>query len=305
MACGIHLGFLLICLVQAEHVRCLWTPQKAERQRDNAYVGYLQQRLTPRLGGSNPQNEFRQALSGPASAQSSNRNKGLAMNVYEKLAQESAQNGYGSVKVVRVRPVSRQSAPLVPKKSPELDPSASIASAGTLKQHESQQANKKSWAPQQGTRRMSLLPKKYVTAQSPAAKPQQEKRYQPVARKQQSSLFVSGYGSREYVSNMQTSATGVASTSNSAGSSQQGKVFPSYSQSSHKHYVPLGYRRNSQQSAPTDVLRIPQRFGGHPIKRLKTPETQVLNEKTQKASLQKKLSYRLPARKGQIMSEME
>nr|XP_057903445.1 uncharacterized protein LOC131102007 [Doryrhamphus excisus] len=301
MACGVHLGILLICLVQAEHVRCLWAPQEARRQSDNAYVGYLHQRLTQRLGGSNPQNEFRQAFSVPASAQRSNSNKGLAMNVYEKAAPQSSQSGYSSVKVVRVRPVSRQRVLLAPQNSPELDPSVSIVNAGMLKQQERQQANKKSWAPQQGTRRVRPLPKKYTSAQSLPAKPQQEK------RKHQSRLFVSGYGSREYVPNMQTSATGVASTSDSAGSSQQGKVYPSYGQSSHKHYIPLGYRRKSQQAtrgeassgqhAPTNVFRIPQRFGGHPIKRLKATDTpQVFDEKTQNASLQKKLYYRLPGR---------
>ncbi|XP_056284844.1 uncharacterized protein LOC130202968 [Pseudoliparis swirei] len=62
---------LLICLVQAEHVRCLWATQ-ARGQNGNTHVGFSGQRGG--LGGSYPQNQLRHASGSPGSAQSSSFN---------------------------------------------------------------------------------------------------------------------------------------------------------------------------------------------------------------------------------------
>ncbi|XP_061902298.1 uncharacterized protein LOC133649665 [Entelurus aequoreus] len=299
MACGIHLGLLVICLVQAEHARCLWA-QEAQRQSDNAYVGYLQQGLAR----GNPQNQFRQASSVLASAQS---DSGVASKV--KVTVQSEHDGYSSVKVLRRRPGLSQQSALKPKKSPGLDLSTSIASSGTLNKHKSQQTkgNRKS----SGSRRVGLPNKKAASAPSLAAK--QQKPHRQVPRKQQNKarLFVAGYGAREYVPDMQTSATGAGSNTDlkpsHAGTSHQSKGFHGYGWvPKHSHAHP-GNRRNPQHGssekvdsgkkfAPTDVLRIPKRFGGHAIRRMKAPKPQVFDEETQKASLQKKLFYRLPSR---------
>ncbi|XP_061752482.1 uncharacterized protein LOC133550532 [Nerophis ophidion] len=298
MACGINLGILVICLVQAEHARCLWAQ---EGQSNNAYVGYLQQGLA----GRNPQNQFRQASSVPASAQSDG---GVASKM--KVTVQSEQDGYSSVKVLRRPPVlNQQSALQKPKKSPGLDLSTSIASSGTLNKHKSQQTkdNRKS----SGSRRVGHQNKK--TASAPSLATKQQKLHRQVPRKQQTkaSLFVAGYGAREYVPDMQTSATGAGSNSDlkpsHAGTSHQSKGFHSYGWVPRHSHAHLGNRRNHQHGssekvdsgknfAPTDILRIPKRFGGHAIRRMKAPKPQKLDAKTQKASLQKKLFYRLPAR---------
>ncbi|KAF3707740.1 hypothetical protein EXN66_Car000913 [Channa argus] len=70
MACGVHLGILLVCLVQAEHVCCLW----ASQAQSDTYVGFSQQdNGLKKPGGSSPQNGFRQASVSTGSAQNSDR----------------------------------------------------------------------------------------------------------------------------------------------------------------------------------------------------------------------------------------
>ncbi|XP_034748649.1 protein app1-like [Etheostoma cragini] len=71
MACGVHLGLLLICLVQAKHVLCLWATQDHRQHSD---VGLVQQ--DSGVSSSYPQNQLRQAFPFPRSAQSSSRNAG-------------------------------------------------------------------------------------------------------------------------------------------------------------------------------------------------------------------------------------
>ncbi|XP_032391150.1 DNA translocase FtsK, partial [Etheostoma spectabile] len=82
MACGVHLGLLLICLVQAKHVLCMWDTQD---HRPHSIVGLLQQ--DSGVSSSYPQNQLRQAV--PRSAQSSSHNAG-------RLVSDSSQAISGS-----------------------------------------------------------------------------------------------------------------------------------------------------------------------------------------------------------------
>ncbi|XP_041665879.1 adhesive plaque matrix protein [Cheilinus undulatus] len=120
MVCGVHLGVLLICLVQAEHVRCLWASQaqSSQGQSSNAYVGFSQQDSgLRRLGGSYPQNELRQASVSPGSAQSSSLHTQTSVSTvysqkpssssYSQSLSQPAQSGHSSVRFVQANSVSK------------------------------------------------------------------------------------------------------------------------------------------------------------------------------------------------------
>ncbi|XP_031729801.1 uncharacterized protein LOC116397989 [Anarrhichthys ocellatus] len=83
MACGVHLGILLVCLVQAELVRSLWAAQD-QRQTGDTHVGFSQQ---GRFGGSYPQNQLRQASGSPQTA-----NGGYASVMLAQSSSESKPN---------------------------------------------------------------------------------------------------------------------------------------------------------------------------------------------------------------------
>ncbi|XP_034401376.1 uncharacterized protein LOC117739189 [Cyclopterus lumpus] len=164
MACGVHLGILLICLVQAEHVRCLWATQ-AQRPNSNTYVGFTQQGSG--FGGSYPQNQLRQAS---GSAQSSSLNtdpigsdssQRFPNSGYTQTLFQPANSGYDSVKLVQS---SAQSKPnwrttklnwehlqKMPKKR-IFGLSASIAGGRSLSKYDQTPISKKRTLPvQQGT----------------------------------------------------------------------------------------------------------------------------------------------------------
>nr|XP_020510639.1 adhesive plaque matrix protein-like isoform X1 [Labrus bergylta] len=120
MVCGVNLRILLICLVHAEHICCLWATQAQsfQRQNGNGYVGYSQQESgVRRLGGSNPQNQLRQASVSPGSAQTSSINTQAAVHsVYSEEPSSSgfsqtlskpAQGGHSSVRFVQRNSVSK------------------------------------------------------------------------------------------------------------------------------------------------------------------------------------------------------
>ncbi|XP_035536807.1 uncharacterized protein LOC118342397 [Morone saxatilis] len=109
MACGVHLGILMMCLVQAEHVRCLWASQaqSSHRQNGNIYVGLSQQDGGLRqLGGNYPQNQLRQASSQSSgfntdAAVNSGYSQGLSSRDYTQTLSQPAQSGYPSVRFVQ------------------------------------------------------------------------------------------------------------------------------------------------------------------------------------------------------------
>ncbi|XP_040908482.1 serine-rich adhesin for platelets-like [Toxotes jaculatrix] len=179
MACGVHLGILLICLVQAEHVRCLWATQaqSSQRQNGNRYVGFSQQDGgLRRLGGSDSQNQFRQASISlgsdwrsslnPRTAVSSGYNQGLSSSSYTHGVSQPAQSGYSSVRLVqsssvskpnwRVKNTEEVNVQKVPKKQ-FLGLSTSIASGSSVSRHSQNQndvsdiGKRRTWPVQQGT----------------------------------------------------------------------------------------------------------------------------------------------------------
>ncbi|XP_042362505.1 uncharacterized protein LOC121957792 [Plectropomus leopardus] len=109
MACGVHLGILLVCLVQAEHVRCLWAKQaqRSQAQNGNTYVGFLQQNSG--FGGSYPQNQLRHGSISSAQrpnletrpAASSGYNQGLSKSGNTKPGSQPTKSGYAKVRLVQ------------------------------------------------------------------------------------------------------------------------------------------------------------------------------------------------------------
>ncbi|XP_042290441.1 uncharacterized protein LOC121912395 [Thunnus maccoyii] len=173
MACGVHLGIFLICLVQAEHVRCSWATQ-AQGQNSNTYVGFSQQDSgLRRLGGSYLQNQFRQASVAPGSAQSSSFNtdtgyrQGLSSSGYTHSVSQPVQSGYTSVRLVQSSSVSKPNwrttslnqlnAQKVPKN--QFDLSAPISSGGSVskfsvkKQNDPTVGKSRTWPVKQGIQR--------------------------------------------------------------------------------------------------------------------------------------------------------
>ncbi|XP_056255729.1 secreted protein C-like [Seriola aureovittata] len=250
MACGVHLGILLICLVQAEHVRCLWATQaqSSKRQNGDAYVGFLQQDSgLRRLGGSYPQDQFRQDSISPArssfnsktSASGGYNNQRLSSGGYAQTVSQPAQGGHASVRLVQSSSASRPNWRTTntkevnaPKHSFGL--STAIASGTSVsKYNENQNGGARAWKAQQGTQRTSqYLPGSSVSGQSPSrergydsssshqsaaqtprsAAAKTPARYGQGGFSSSSSLFSAGVPPPllQYSERMQTSATGPA-----------------------------------------------------------------------------------------------
>ncbi|XP_034455765.1 uncharacterized protein LOC117770422 isoform X1 [Hippoglossus hippoglossus] len=240
MTCAIHLmTFWLICLFQAEHVRCLWATQTQGSQRpsDNAYVGFSRQDSGPRRdGGSNPQNKFRQASFSPHSAQSSSLNPGPAVNRgydrgfsssgYTQTVSQPAHSGYASVRLVESSPVSNPNWKTTDSKRVNaksiLGLSTSIVSGSAMSKHSQKQnsLSARTRPTQQGTQRTNQhLSRNSASAQSPTFSAQAN--YPPSSKS--SSMFSAGAPVPEHGSvRKHTSATvraqRVSSQSNDAAS---------------------------------------------------------------------------------------
>ncbi|XP_077599731.1 uncharacterized protein LOC144214885 [Stigmatopora nigra] len=240
MACGIYLGVLLVYLLQAEHVICSWASQEA---RGMTYVGFGQ------YGDGHlrrkeilPQNNFRQAAMARASAQSGSdglsRAHGLA----------NPRSAYSSLKMVRPRPAAANVA--VPKKPKRPYLSSPVASSGSVSRHH-QRASHPTGRKDAGLERGG--------------------------GEVRSSIFLPGYGKRKFLAGMKTSAKGTASKV------QMGQETVRWRQASPKHsrgQMSFKSQRQWRQwpgadrrlSSPMDVLIIPERYGGFPIRRLKEPK---------------------------------
>ncbi|KAM9737442.1 uncharacterized protein ACNS7B_013145 [Menidia menidia] len=148
MACGLGLGILLV-LVQAEHVRCLWAPEAQGSLTDNKYAGFSQQvgRLR-QLGRVSPQSQVRQVFVSPRSLQSIRQTtattaqrgprQGLPTSSYAGTVSQTAQSPRPLPSHLVSKPnrqsvySNRVSAPTVAKKSFGL--STAIASGATAHQ---------------------------------------------------------------------------------------------------------------------------------------------------------------------------
>lgn len=171
MACGINLGtLLLICLFQAEHVRCLWATQAqgSQRPNGNAYVGFLQKDI--RIVGSDPQNQFRQASASRASAQrsglgaepavSGGYSQGFSSSRYSQTVLQPAHGGYSSVRLAQSSSVSNPKQVNAPgvRRREIVGLSTAIASGTSLSQRSQKQnslADRRTRPAEQGAWRVS------------------------------------------------------------------------------------------------------------------------------------------------------
>ncbi|KAG7500514.1 hypothetical protein JOB18_021168 [Solea senegalensis] len=174
MARGIHLGMLLI-LVQAEHVCCSWATEAhgSQRRNGNTYVGFSQRDGgETRLGGSYPQNKFRQASSSfnpePVVGSSYNNNHNNKQHNNQGFSQPAQSgSGYSSVRFVQAK-VSKPNWPTsvsnnvnaqtaeTPQKS-RFGLSTLIASGNSVSKYPTKKSytaiRPRSWPAEQGTRR--------------------------------------------------------------------------------------------------------------------------------------------------------
>ncbi|XP_057684349.1 uncharacterized protein LOC130910803 [Corythoichthys intestinalis] len=289
MACGIYLGVLLICFLQAEHVRCLWASQEVEGK---AYVGFVQDGDNDlSVPNKAPQNQFRQVVR--ASAQS-----GSSARIYSPNADGlyRPRVGYSSLKVVRQRPVVTPVKNEVHQKPKRPNLSSVVVSSGSVSrhhQHASHLTGRRHAGlekPNGGDRSSRLFvaaakkPKRphlstaVVSSGSVSRHHKTDGRHGADRSSVKSSLFVPGYGKRKFLANMQTSANGVA-TKVLIGQEPpiQKKHSKDYKNHNRGHISFHGKRHRAtdtssvadERYAPTDILIIPERYGGFPIRRLK------------------------------------
>ncbi|XP_071356985.1 uncharacterized protein [Trachinotus anak] len=185
MACGVHLGILLICLIQAEHVRCLWATQakSSHRQNGNRYVGFSQlDSGLQRLGSSYPQDQFRQDSISPGSAPSTSLNSKTAVSrgynnqrfssgSNTQTVPQPTQSGYASVKLMQRMTNLKQ----VNAQKQSFGLSTAIASGTSVSKYNQKQndptdiSKKRTWPVQQDTSRTSqYLPGSSASVQGPS-----------------------------------------------------------------------------------------------------------------------------------------
>ncbi|MED6249130.1 hypothetical protein ATANTOWER_009797 [Ataeniobius toweri] len=80
MTCGLDLGILLICLVQAELVCCSRAKEALRPQNSNTYAGFSPPDIKPSKFSRHLQDQFREGFSSPRSVQSSTFNSNPAVN---------------------------------------------------------------------------------------------------------------------------------------------------------------------------------------------------------------------------------
>ncbi|XP_077446751.1 uncharacterized protein LOC144067118 [Stigmatopora argus] len=242
MACGIYLGILLVYLLQAEHVICSWASQEVQGKTYVGYGQYGDRHL--RRNEMLPQNNFRQAALAKAVAQSSSDGFSWA----DGLAKPRA--GYSSLKVVRPRPAA------VPRKAmykkaerPYL--SSVVVSSGSVSRHHQQASHPT------GRKDAGLEKGKGAERSSTSHLP--------------------GYGKRKFLAGMRTSAKGTASKVPIGQEVDRRKqVGLKYNRRKISVLSPRQWRQwpeaDRRLYSPMDVLIIPERYGGFPIRRLKDPE---------------------------------
>ncbi|XP_031698390.1 protein transport protein sec31-like isoform X2 [Anarrhichthys ocellatus] len=164
MACGVHLGILLICLIEAEHVLCLWVTQ-AQGQNSNTNVGFSQKGSG--FGGSDLQNQLRQVSGSHGSAQSSSFNTEVSSGYSQRFpssgntqgVSEAARRGYALVRFMPSnskskpnRPKTRLSHENVQKRPNDFGLSTNIASGNSISRYrQSPLSGERTWPVQQGT----------------------------------------------------------------------------------------------------------------------------------------------------------
>ncbi|XP_039976960.1 serine/arginine repetitive matrix protein 2-like [Xiphias gladius] len=300
MACGVHLGILLI-LVQAEHVRCLWATQAwpSQRQQDNGLR---------RLDSSYPQNQFRQASISLGSAQSSSLhpetavgsgyNQGLSRSSYTQTVSRPAQSGYASAGLIQSSLVSKPNRETMKRVNVQKVPnnsfglSTSIASGSSVSlysqsQNEHTISKGKTWPVQQGTQRAGqYLSSSSASVQSPSRERASDKSA-PRAMKS-SSLFsavahvpmgdsvqrptLARAPARRVSSHRSAGASKRSrfSSQTLAGQPYQNKLFPVNGENAQGSYKPTSNMASSHarytQSLPAHYKQNPASFEPHSLK---------------------------------------
>ncbi|XP_068590397.1 uncharacterized protein [Cebidichthys violaceus] len=296
MACGVHLGILLICLVQAELVRSLWAARD-QRQNGNTHVGFSQQ--GGRFGGNDLQNQLRQA-SGPLQPVKPAKS-GYASVMLAQSGSESKPN----------RPTTKSNQDNVQKMPKKHIFGLSVASGSSLSKYHQTPISKK--RTQQGTPSTgnyqssssgSLQSPRgghsfkaaahQSAAQKASAVSKTPGRGYPKSMRSPSLSSDGAAGPQRIPARTKTSASGPAVKVSSHRGSAASK--PSYFSSLQNErtrnkpsrtgnptpnkLVPVNVGSlpdsgtSGQRFAPTRTYKIPQLFGGYAIRRLKEPTDQ-------------------------------
>ncbi|XP_071060851.1 uncharacterized protein [Pseudochaenichthys georgianus] len=276
MTCGVHLGIVLIVLVQAEHVRCLWA-SKAQSKNNNTYVGFRQNNRE--AGDDYLQNRLRPALSrnlNVPSAVGSRFSWGPSTGGYTPTVSQPAKSGLAKVRLVQGSSVSKPILNRVPKQR-VYGLSTAIAGSYSLSKGSNKDEGKSSSLFGAGAPEPNQIPARTKTSSSVRAKlvSKTDKPSRPSASKNPSQTEVvnpyklisgnAGNARRSY------KATSMASSSSTSG----------------------------KKLAPTKTHIIPDKFGGYAIRRLKAPgQEKVSVRKPQQAYQTPIKAYVTPQRQA-------
>ncbi|KAK5884048.1 hypothetical protein CesoFtcFv8_020314 [Champsocephalus esox] len=279
MTCGVHLGIVLIVLVQAEHVRCLWASQAAQSKNNNTYVGFRQNNWE--AGDNYLQNGLRQARSrnlNIPSAVGSRFSWGPSTGGYTQTVSQPAKSGLAKVRLVQGSSVSKPNLNRVPKRRYH-GLSGAIVGSGSLSKSSNKDEGKSSSLFGAGAPEPNQTPARTKTSSSVRAKlvSKTDKPSRPSASKNPSQTEVvhpyklfSGNAGNARGSYKATSMASSYGTSLESNVGNGPMVKPrSYSTSYDSKSSREG--TSGKKLAPTKTHIISDKFGGYAIRRLKAP----------------------------------
>nr|XP_033950753.1 DNA-directed RNA polymerase II subunit RPB1-like isoform X5 [Pseudochaenichthys georgianus] len=277
MTCGVHLGIVLIVLVQAEHVRCLWASKAAQSKNNNTYVGFRQNNRE--AGDDYLQNRLRPALSrnlNIPSAVGSRFSWGPSTGGYTQTVSQPAKSGLAKVRLVQGSSVSKPNLNRVPKQR-VYGLSTAIAGSYSLSKSSNKDEGKSSSLFGAGAPEPNQIPARTKTSSSVRAKlvSKTDKPSRPSAPKNPSQTeVVNPY--KLFSGNAGNARGSYKATSMASSSSTSGKKL-----------------------APTKTHIIPDKFGGYAIRRLKAPgQEKVSVRKPQQAYQTPIKTYVTPQRQA-------
>ncbi|TNN75423.1 hypothetical protein EYF80_014235 [Liparis tanakae] len=294
---------LLVCLVQAEHVRCVWAAQ-AQNSNRNSYVGFTQQ--GGGYGGGDPRTGLRRASGSPGSARggglyahtvdSSSRQR-FPTSGNRQIISQPAKSVYDPVTLVQSSAESKPNRPAsmlrrvnvqkMPQKSLSAS-SASIASGGSLSKYaQSPTGEATTWPVQSrgasahwssgseslpgprgsssstpSSRQTSVNSATPKSSRPGAAEP----RRIPVRTKTSASTAARRVSSRR--GSAPSTHSRFSSLQNKSARNNPGRIGAWEPFSSR---VGPASGASGQGFAPSTTHRIPERFGGYAIRRLRGP----------------------------------
>ncbi|XP_037549482.1 uncharacterized protein LOC119425994 [Nematolebias whitei] len=166
MTCGLGLGILVVFLVQAELVCCLWTKGAQSFQNSNTYVGFQPDGSLIK-SGSYPQNQVRQGFSphsvqsrsfnaGPAVASGSG--PGLSTRSSTQVVSQPAQSSVRLVKSSSVLKANKQRPFSLGSAAPQGARQSFAGGPSVIQTQKNPSISSRSWPTQQGTQRFSKYP---------------------------------------------------------------------------------------------------------------------------------------------------